>query len=65
VRQARRLIVARRTDDHHRRGARAARRRDAARAGDRPHGNLRAPAVRVGDTLVVGFTADGLRAALG
>ena len=30
-----------------------------------PTGNLRAPAVRVGDTLVVGFTADGLRAALG
>lgn len=30
-----------------------------------PTGNLRAPAVRVGDTLVVGFTADGLRAVLG
>lgn len=30
-----------------------------------PSGNLRAPAVRVGDTLVVGFTADGLRGALG
>lgn len=29
-----------------------------------PSGNLRAPAIRVGDTLVVGFTADGLRAVL-
>lgn len=26
-----------------------------------PSGNLRAPAIRVGDTLVVGFTPDGLR----
>lgn len=26
-----------------------------------PSGNLRAPAIRIGDTLVVGFTADGLR----
>lgn len=30
-----------------------------------PSGNLRAPAIRIGDTLVIGFTADGLRAVLG
>lgn len=30
-----------------------------------PTGRLRAPAIRIGDTLVVGFTADGLAAALG
>lgn len=30
-----------------------------------PSGNLRAPAIRVGDTLVVGFTPDGLADALG
>jgi hypothetical protein len=30
-----------------------------------PTGRLRAPALRIGDTLIVGFTPDGLRAALG
>jgi len=30
-----------------------------------PSGKLRAPALRVGDTLVVGFTADGYKAVLG
>ena len=29
-----------------------------------PSGNLRAPAMRVGKTLIVGFTPDGLRAVL-
>ena len=29
-----------------------------------PTGRLRAPAIRVGDTLVIGFTADGLDAVL-
>lgn len=29
-----------------------------------PSGKLRAPAIRVGETLVVGFTPDGLRAVL-
>ncbi len=30
-----------------------------------PSGNLRAPAIRVGDTLIVGFTVEGLRTVLG
>lgn len=30
-----------------------------------PTGRLRAPALRIGDTLIVGYTPDGLRAALG
>lgn len=30
-----------------------------------PTGRLRAPAIRIGDTLVVGFSPDGLTAALG